>query len=621
MFISLPKLILVLPFILILPGFFLLLAFFGWKNEKISFFEKSALAVPLSLISVDLIVLLLARINVPLKGLNLVGSILIFCLLCFIVFQFRFRKKNQKSESREKRNGSESFFDFSFWQTVFILLSIALAIFIRTAYLSDTILPSSTDLGHHMYWVQKIIDSGELPDYGMPDFIIGEHMIFAAVNLISGVSLMSAMPALVLLLFNVAGIFAMAILLARLFKDKNIIAFSFFVAGVLYAVNAPQAKYVSGGVVGNVIGNMLIPIALYFLYRALKEKNQIFAGLSLFSFLGLLYTHHLSSLILIFSVAAILFVYLVLNFKRVFRIIGDWLKIFLKPAPIFFLISSLLYLLFIFTPSYFNSAAIGQATGSPLKVTRIGLNFDQIEMSVGSARLLLGALGFLLIFLNIKPKKIRYSFALGWFAILFVMAYKPGWLFVNIPSDRIGNYLFLPLTLLSAYALVRYFEFFQSAASRFFATVLLFTLMFFVITDGMADSAEAFKTRPQFQEAMQTFHSADYLAKTLDTSQDVILKDHVNIYGDSWYKLFFMKDYKYPLSRGNLSRYVDPTKPRETCTRDMISDPQSDKGKMCFSETGVNYVVLNAQFEGNSFEKYPEFSKVYGSNYISVFRL
>ena len=201
------------------------------------------------------------------------------------------------------------------------------------------------------------------------------------------------------------------------------------------------------------------------------------------------------------------------------------------------------------------------------------------------------------------------------------MAYKPGWLFINIPSDRIGNYLFLPLTLLSAYALVRYFEFFQSAASRFFATVLLFTLMFFVITDGMADSAEAFKTRPQFQEAMQTFHSADYLAKTLDTSQDVILKDHVNIYGDSWYKLFFMKDYKYPLSRGNLSRYVDPTKPRETCTRDMISDPQSDKGKMCFSETGVNYVVLNAQFEGNSFEKYPEFSKVYGSNYISVFRL
>lgn len=620
MLILLLKLILTLPFLLILPGFFLLLAFFGWRNEKISFFEKSVLAVPLSLISVDLIVLLLARINIPLKGLNLVGSILIFCLLCFIAFQFRFCKGGQKSKSGEEKSKSESFFNFSFWQTVFILLSIVLAIFIRTAYLSDTILPSSTDLGHHMYWVQKIIDSGRLPDYGMPDFIIGEHIIFAAVNLVSGVSVMSAMPALVLLLFNIAGIFVVAILLARLFKNKNIVAVSFFVAGVLYAINAPQAKYVSGGVVGNVTGNMLIPIALYFLYRALKEESQIFAGLFLFTFLGLLYTHHLSSLILMFSVAAILLVYLILNFRQAFGIIADWLKIFLKPFPIAVLVFGLWFLVFVFTPSYFNSSAVSQATGSPSKVTRIGLNFDQIEMSVGSARLLLGALGFLLILLNIKTKGIKYSFALGWFAILFVMTYKPDLVFVDIPSDRVGNYLFLPLTLLSAYALVRYFDFFQSAASRFFAAVLLFALMFFVITDGLADSAEAFKIRPQFQEAMQTFHSAEYLAKTLDTLQDVILKDHVNIYGDSWYKLYFMKDYKYPLSRGNLSRYIDPTKPRETCTRDMIMEPESDAGKTCFQETGVNYVVLNAQLEGNSFEKYPEFSKVYGSNYISVFR-
>jgi hypothetical protein len=119
---------------------------------------------------------------------------------------------------------------------------------------------------------------------------------------------------------------------------------------------------------------------------------------------------------------------------------------------------------------------------------------------------------------------------------------------------------------------------------------------------------------------MQTFHSAAYLAAAVDTNKDIILKDHVNIYGDSWYKLFFMKDYKYPLSRGVLTRYVDPTKPRETCTRDMISNPESDAGKACFADTGVNYVVLNAQIEGNSFEKYPDFSKVYGSDGISIFR-
>lgn len=149
---------------------------------------------------------------------------------------------------------------------------------------------------------------------------------------------------------------------------------------------------------------------------------------------------------------------------------------------------------------------------------------------------------------------------------------------------------------------------------------MLFVLLFFVITNGMADSAEAFKVRPQFQEAVQTFHSAKYLASKLDTGKDIVLKDHVNIYGDSWYKLFFMKDYEYPLSRGMLFRYVDPTKPRETCTRDMITNPESPEGQACFSETGVNYIALNAQLEGNSFEKYPEFSKVYSSNYISVFK-
>ena len=124
----------------------------------------------------------------------------------------------------------------------------------------------------------------------------------------------------------------------------------------------------------------------------------------------------------------------------------------------------------------------------------------------------------------------------------------------------------------------------------------------------------------QFQEAVQTFHSAEYLASTVDTNQDVVLKDHVNIYADSWYKLFFMKDYKYPLSRGMLTRYADPTKPREICTRDMISDPQSSAGRACFVETGVNYIAVNAQIEGNSFEGYPEFSKVYCSDYISIFR-
>jgi hypothetical protein len=617
MTISLLKLILTIPFLLVLPGVFFQLAIFGWKNGKISFFEKAVLAVPFSLIFVDLIMLLLNKMNILLKGSVLVEAILIFCLGCFTIFKFRFKEKKNKEENDSK---AEVFFDFSLWQAIFILLALILAIFIRTSYLSDTIIPSATDLGHHMYWVQTIINTGHLPNYGVPDFIIGEHMIFAAVNLISGAGVMTATPALLLLFFNITGIFTIAILLGRVFENKKIVAMSFFVAGSLYAINPPQGRYVSGGVVGNIIGDMFIPVAIYFLYRALAEKSQIFAGLFFFSFTGLLYTHHLSAFVLIFSIVGILLLYLLLNIKNALRIIGDWLKIFLKPFPLAILFIGVLFLLFVFTPSYFNAAAVTQATGEPVKATRVGLNLSQIEGSVGSAQLILGALGFLLALLALKTKELKYSVALGWFLILFMMAWKPGWLYVNIPSDRIGNYFFLPLSILSSYVLVQYFELFTSATSRFFSTIFMFTLLFFVITNGLSDSAEAFKANNQFQGVMQTFHSAAYLTATVDTNKDIILKDHVNIYGDSWYKLFFMKDYKYPLSRGVLMRYADPTKPREICTRDMISDPQSDVGKDCFADTGVNYVVVNAQIEGNSFEKYPDFSKVYGSDYISIFR-
>lgn len=629
MILSLLKLVLTIPFVLILPGVFFQMAIFGLKSGKISFFEKAVLTVPFSLILVDLIVLLLSKLNILIKGPVLVGAILVFCLACFAVFQFRFGQKKNKDKENKKpaRNasysdagGAEEIFDFSAWQTIFILLALVLAIFIRTAYLSDTIVPSATDMGHHMYWAQTIINTGHLPDYGMPDFIIGEHIVFAVVNLISGAGLMTAMPALLLLLFNITGIFTIAILLGRVFESKKIVAVSFFVAGALYAVNPPQGKYVSGGVVGNIIGDMLIPVAMYFFYRALKEKDQIFAGLFIFSFAGLLYTHHLSAFVLIFSIAAIIILYLILNFKNIFKIISEWTKLFLKPFPLALIFLFALYFFIIFTPSYFNSAAVGQATGEPTKATRVGFSISQIDSGVGSALLILGDIGFLLALLALKRKELKYSVAIGWFLILFTMTWKPGLLYVNIPSDRVSNYLFLSLVLLSSFALVRYFEVFTSAASRFSSAVLLFTLLFFVITNGLSDSADAFKAKNQFQQALETFHSAEYLASTVDTSKDIILKDHVNIYGDSWYKLFFMKDYKYPLSRGVLTRYVDSTKTRETCTRDMISSPESDTGKACFAETGVNYVAVNTQIEGNSFEKYSDFSKVYGSDYISIFR-
>ncbi len=601
------------------------MAVFGESNERVSFFEKAVFVIPFSIISIDLIALLLNKINIPISGVNLIGATIIFCLLCFAFYQIRFKKKEaepsaKSSASNEITSESENLFNFSTWQTIFILLSIVLAIFIRVAYLTDTIVPASTDLGHHMYWVKTIIDSGKLPAYNMPDFIVGEHIIFAAANLISGVNVTTALPVLILLIANVTGIFVAAILVARLFKNTNTTAVSFFVLGTLYAIAAPQGKYVSGGVIGNILGNMFLPLALYFAFRALKEKSGSHLGLFIFSATGLLYTHHLTSFVLIFISAAVLLIYFSVNIKRLPKIISSWLKILFKPFPVLVLILSILFLAFAYTPSYFNSAAVDQATGAPSKITRVGLSLKQIELNVGSARLILGILGILLLLLTFKPKKLEYSFVIGWTLILFIMTYRPGWLYIDIPSNRVSNYLFLPLSIAAAYCLAQYFHFFRKGATQFFAAVLLYTFLFFTITSGLSDSAEAFKIKNQFQEAVQTFHSGEYLAKTTNASKDIILKDHINIYGDSWYKLFFMKDYKYPLSRGKLTRYSDPTKPRETCTRDMIGKPQSETGRACFAKTGVNYVALNAQLEGMTFETYPEFSKVYASNYISIFK-
>lgn len=618
MFIPLLKLILVLPFVFFLPGFFLLLAFFGWRGNKMTFFERSVLTVPLSIISVDLIVIFFNRIGILIKGPVLIGAILIFCFLNYAVFQIRF--KNIRKNKKETESQESELFNFTTRQTVFILISIFLAVFIRTTYLSDTIVPSATDLGHHMYWSQTIVDSGRLPNYGVPDFIVGEHIIFAVVNLLSSVGFLTAMPTLVLLLANVAGIFTLAILAGRMFGDRRITAAAIFTMGLLYAVSAPQTKYVSGGVVGNVIGDMLIPVCLYFFYRALTEKSELFAGLFIISLTGLLYTHHLSAFVLLYSIAAIAVIYLVLNIKNIIPIFSSWIRIFSKPFPLAIIAVAAIFFLFIHTPTYFNFAALKQATGSPAKITRQGLDFSQIEGNAGSARIILGLIGFLLLIFNIKRRDYKYSFALGWAAVILVMTWKPAWLYVNIPSDRVGNYLFLPFSLLAAYGLVAFFQTFQKSATKFFASVLLFILMFFVVTNGLADSADAFHSKNQFQQIVETYHSARYLAGTVDTNKDNILKDHINIAADTWYKLFFRKDYNYPLSRTTLSRYSDPAKSHETCTRDMISEPDSDQGKMCFKQTGVDYVILNSQFEGTSFNALPDFSKVYSSGYIAIFK-
>jgi len=109
--------------------------------------------------------------------------------------------------------------------------------------------------------------------------------------------------------------------------------------------------------------------------------------------------------------------------------------------------------------------------------------------------------------------------------------------------------------------------------------LIIFT---FVLVSGLSDSAQSFKKQDSLTETNQTFSASDYLAKNT-TSNDMIIKDHNYITADSWIKLFFMRGYKYPASRGYFKRYEDTgNRNQDVCTLVMISDPSTDQAQKCF---------------------------------------
>src|SRR5674476_1177284 len=100
-------------------------------------------------------------------------------------------------------------------------------------------------MGHHMYWANWLVVNHSLPTYdGMPDFIIGEHIIFGAIALIGNFSFLSAFPQMTLLLVDVFSILAIFILTLRIFKNKTIAILTLLFIGITFAISSPQAKFV-----------------------------------------------------------------------------------------------------------------------------------------------------------------------------------------------------------------------------------------------------------------------------------------------------------------------------------------------------------------------------------------
>jgi len=638
--------------IMFFPGYFLLLAVFE-KSKILSVLEKFILSFGLGMIITDFIAFIYNKAGISITAFSSVLGALIFCLISYGIYILKFRKNKKLTPNEIEKKESEKekkLFSFSKKQFILILLLLFLTFFIKTAYLTGTVAPTATDMGHHTYWAKVIADNGKLTDYeNMPDFIIGEHIVISEIHLISGESFFSAFPVNFLLFLNILGILTVFILTLRIFENKFVAIFTLLFLGVLFAVTSPQAKFVSGGVVGNIIGNYFMPMIFYFFYRAFEflkdsdiikgetkqfQSNQTkkFLALGIFTTFGLFYTHHLTAFIFLFIFLFLVIFFTVINYKDLTYLSKKIWKIIWSPQVISVLALGLFFFFFIFIPNYIKDNAVKIAVGHPSKSTRDGLSFTNLKSSIGEARLALGLLGLMLLALSYKRKNFGYAIISSWAIMLFIMSSQPQLLLINLPSSRIGNYLSYPLSILSAYGLVAIFKpnmfnFKMTNANSHFSNLIskktlsatFIIILIFVFINGLADSAQAFKKSPDFTPMVQTFSASKYLAQNTQKS-DIILKDHNYIASsDTWIKLFFMRGYKYPLSRSYFKRYKNKTKLEKKCNLLMISSPDSSDAKKCFANTQVNVIMVNPLFDSAQFKKLNNFNKIYTTSGIAVF--
>ena len=640
-------------FLLILPGWFFLRAITGTKRYTL--FERSLLAIPLSIVLNTFLLIILNALHIPLTERSIFLTVSGVILISFWIAR-------QRTETRKKTAINVT---FTGKKLLTVIILIGFAIFMKSVYLSDTIFPTSTDLGHHMFWVEKIVTDNALPIYekieiisnddgsyelsdpeAIADFIVGEHTALASLSLLTRQSTLSAYPSLFLFLINIVSVLLIFILTFRLFashKNVHLIAISvLLLIGPLYAISGAQVKFASGGVIGNLLGNILIPVALYFFYRAFYEKSSSFLFIGILSTVGLAYTHHLSAFILLFILAFSVIILIATNIGQLRIIAKQLFTLFTDPFVISLLIASALFVFFVYTPSYLTADAVGSSVGAPSKATRTGLTFTQLLYTSGEARFLLGLCGTLLLavmaLLRYFPRRLkllrasvsidRYALALtlGWSSALLLMSLAPALLHVNIISGRIANYLAFPLAITGGFFLAWLLAFVRDTKPHKvlsyyvpYNLILIFVslLLLFIFANGLHDNATSLKKEPNIAKALATFEASEYAAKHLG-EEEWLLKDHNYLTADTWTKTFFTRDYSYPLSRSYFKRYDNPG--REQCTRAMISEPNTAFAQQCFDQLGVTTIMVNPEEDAAQFERADQFTKIYINDNVVIYQ-
>lgn len=635
----------VLAFGIFLPGFLLLRILLGKKN--LNHLEAILFSFALGIGIVDASLLTLGNLGALLTAFNIaLWYVLLIALFAATLFWRKiplFLKENDPIFSSTK--------NFQIGVVIIILV-----FFIKAFYLNGTILPTATDLGHHLYWSKLTTDTQMLPTYQkqeiitsedgsftvsepspISDFIIGEHLPLSFIHIFTDASYFGTFPLLFLFLLNITSVLGFSILCfffcKHIFSERKAFPLSpssffllaLFVFGGLFALASPEMKFVSGGVIGNLFGNFFLPLTLLALFKTLMEKSAPWLTVFLLLTATLAYTHHLSTLVILYVLFFLTLTLLIFWRQAFFQSCKDWLPLIWKPNVLAALAGIALFAAFIALPTYLETNAVGTALGTPTKTTRTGMSFLELTLSNSAYKLGLAIFSLIIIasFTRLRNNLAAVIlFAYG--AILLVMTLTPNLVFLDIPSNRISHYLSYPLTLLALFAtffiLEKYLPRF-SHQQNFFKNPFFIggSVLFFLalVAPGLEDNSKTLVTNDQALYVQETFKAADYL-KGHVAPGELILKDHNFIQAsDTWMKLFFSQDYNYPFSRSYFKRYED-NPDREHCTLAMISTPNTAFGKKCYQDLPVRFLVVNPKFDQAQFLSSPKFSLIYSSPDVAV---
>ncbi|NCU41107.1 MAG: hypothetical protein EOM19_00050 [Candidatus Moranbacteria bacterium] len=623
--------------VMVIPGVVVL--YFLDKKRQLSFLEYGIFSVGLSFSLALFQGIFLDRLGVPIH----IFSLSFLYGIWIIVFVFLMKKK---IFFLQKETASLSF--------IFILI-FAIFLLLKGIYFSQNTVPISTDLGHHMYWAQHIIEKGELPLYqereiimsssdtqlhtisqpfGISDLIEGEHVIFAFIAILSQISLLSSAPLFLLFFIHIITALGVYTLTRRIFTStpfgEKIALGAFVVFGLLFGIDSPQMRYIIGGVVGNTFGYLLIVIIFLGLFIAVMKKSARYMALSIFFMLTLAYTHHLSMFLFAFSLFGIIIFFLAREWRFFWREIFPLLY---SRCVLSIILLGVITFFFIWTPAYIVNSGVETIVGdSQQKEEHAGITLYEYAQSLGSERVLFGIFGFFLMFVILffkipdakKQKGIErslpYILLLGWFLPLGGIVFFPEAFHIDIPTIRTANYTIIPLCISASFFFFWLLDNLLQQSHRkgaLVGVVSLLVILFF--SAGWRDNIIFFEKKG-YAQAKELHRMASYMGKHYRESEKTVMYDHVNITGGSWIKLYFMRDYNYPFYRAHLFRYDRTSDKQERCTLDVFTYPQTTEAEKCFKDLQIELLAINEAKDGKKFRENTDFIRVYSGTELSLYK-